>query len=264
MLIDIAQRGRSLGVLLVGAQQTASRVAPEVLENAAIRVSGRLDAAEAERAEYGWMLPVHPRPRAAAEARHDGGRAARDPRAARRDLPLPAVGDAEGGGGRPTPAAIRSRVCSRAPPMRILHTADWHVGRRLGRHDRMPTSTAAVLDEVAAIADAARGRPRPRLRRRLRPARPARRRARARARGAPASRRAAARRRGGRQPRLARAVRRARAAARGTGRVHLIGAIRRPTTGGLLGPDELGVARRRRGVPVPARGTRRRLHARHR
>ena len=57
MLIDIAQRGRSLGVLLVGAQQTASRVAPEVLENAAIRVAGRLDAAEAERSEYGWMLP---------------------------------------------------------------------------------------------------------------------------------------------------------------------------------------------------------------
>jgi DNA helicase HerA-like ATPase len=57
MLVDIAQRGRSLGILLVGAQQTASRVAPEVLENAAIRVSGRLDAAEAERAEYGWMLP---------------------------------------------------------------------------------------------------------------------------------------------------------------------------------------------------------------
>ena len=57
MLIDIAQRGRSLGVLLVGAQQTASRVAPDVMENAAIRVAGRLDAAEAERAEYGWMLP---------------------------------------------------------------------------------------------------------------------------------------------------------------------------------------------------------------
>ena len=57
MLIDISQRGRSLGVLLVGAQQTASRVAPEVLENAALRVAGRLDAAEAERSEYGWMLP---------------------------------------------------------------------------------------------------------------------------------------------------------------------------------------------------------------
>ncbi len=57
VLIDIAQRGRSLGIILIGAQQTASRVAPEVVENASIRVSGRLDAAEAERAEYGWMLP---------------------------------------------------------------------------------------------------------------------------------------------------------------------------------------------------------------
>lgn len=56
-LIDIAQRGRSLGVILIGAQQTASRVAPEVIENASIRVTGRLDAAEAERSEYGWMLP---------------------------------------------------------------------------------------------------------------------------------------------------------------------------------------------------------------
>lgn len=56
-LIDIAQRGRSLGIILIGAQQTASRVASEVVENASIRVAGRLDAAEAERAEYGWMLP---------------------------------------------------------------------------------------------------------------------------------------------------------------------------------------------------------------
>jgi DNA helicase HerA-like ATPase len=56
-LIDIAQRGRSLGIILIGAQQNASRVAPEVVENASIRVTGRLDAAEAGRAEYGWMLP---------------------------------------------------------------------------------------------------------------------------------------------------------------------------------------------------------------
>ena len=56
-LVDIAQRGRSLGIILIGAQQTASRVAPEVVENASIRVTGRLDAAEAERSEYGWMLP---------------------------------------------------------------------------------------------------------------------------------------------------------------------------------------------------------------
>ena len=36
--------------------------------------------------------------------------------------------------------------------MRILHTADWHVGRRLGRHDRA-AETAAALEEVARIAN---------------------------------------------------------------------------------------------------------------
>ena len=56
-LIDIAQRGRSLGILLIGAQQSASRIDPDILGNAAIKVSGRLDSAEAERSEYGWMLP---------------------------------------------------------------------------------------------------------------------------------------------------------------------------------------------------------------
>ena len=56
-LVDMAQRGRSLGVILIGAQQSASRIEPDVLANAALRVSGRLDAAEAERSEYGWMLP---------------------------------------------------------------------------------------------------------------------------------------------------------------------------------------------------------------
>jgi exonuclease SbcD len=37
--------------------------------------------------------------------------------------------------------------------MRILHTADWHVGRRLGRHDRTAELRQA-LDEVVAIGDA--------------------------------------------------------------------------------------------------------------
>ncbi len=57
ILIDIAQRGRSLGVILIGCQQQASLVAPEVTQNAAIRIAGRLDAAEAERGEYGWLTP---------------------------------------------------------------------------------------------------------------------------------------------------------------------------------------------------------------
>ncbi|MDE2935770.1 MAG: ATP-binding protein [Chloroflexota bacterium] len=57
MLVDIAQRGRSLGVLLVGAQQSASRVDASVLDNAAIKVVGRMDAAEVMHDQYGWMLP---------------------------------------------------------------------------------------------------------------------------------------------------------------------------------------------------------------
>jgi exonuclease SbcD len=37
--------------------------------------------------------------------------------------------------------------------MKVLHTSDWHVGRRLERHDRMDDH-AAVIDEVAEIATA--------------------------------------------------------------------------------------------------------------
>jgi hypothetical protein len=63
VLLDIAERGRSLGVILIGAQQTASEVERRVVGNAAIRVVGRLDAAEAERPEYRY-LPASFRERA--------------------------------------------------------------------------------------------------------------------------------------------------------------------------------------------------------
>jgi uncharacterized protein len=55
VLLDIAERGRSLGVILIGAQQTASEVERRIVSNCAIRVVGRLDLAEAERAEYGFL-----------------------------------------------------------------------------------------------------------------------------------------------------------------------------------------------------------------
>jgi DNA helicase HerA-like ATPase len=55
ILLDVAERGRSLGVILVGAQQTASEVERRVIANSAIRVVGRLDPAEAGRAEYGFL-----------------------------------------------------------------------------------------------------------------------------------------------------------------------------------------------------------------
>jgi uncharacterized protein len=55
VLLDISERGRSLGIVLVGAQQTASEVEPRIVANAALRVVGRLDMAEAERPEYGFL-----------------------------------------------------------------------------------------------------------------------------------------------------------------------------------------------------------------
>ena len=58
ILLDIAERGRSLGMILLGAQQTASEVSRRVIANSAIRVVGRLDTAEAARAEYAWLPPA--------------------------------------------------------------------------------------------------------------------------------------------------------------------------------------------------------------
>ena len=63
VLLDIAERGRSLGIILIGAQQTASEVERRIVSNSAIRVVGRLDAAEAGRPEYGF-LPAAQRVRA--------------------------------------------------------------------------------------------------------------------------------------------------------------------------------------------------------
>ena len=58
LLLDIAERGRSLGVILIGAQQTASEVEPRVVGQASFRVVGRLDAAEASRGEYRFLTPA--------------------------------------------------------------------------------------------------------------------------------------------------------------------------------------------------------------
>lgn len=59
VLLDIAERGRSLGVILVGAQQTASEVERRIIANSSIRVVGRLDSAEAAREEYGFLPGPH-------------------------------------------------------------------------------------------------------------------------------------------------------------------------------------------------------------
>jgi exonuclease SbcD len=125
--------------------------------------------------------------------------------------------------------------------MRILHTADWHVGRRLGRHERA-AETAAALDEVARIADERQvdlvlvsgdvfDRPIPPvdalslgLRGLLQLAE-----------GRPVVAVAG----NHDSPELFDAIA---PLIRGQGRgIHLVGGIRRPEEGGILGPDELGV-----------------------
>ena len=63
ILLDVAERGRSLGMILIGAQQTASEVERRIIANSSIRVVGRLDSAEAGRDEYGF-LPAEQRQRA--------------------------------------------------------------------------------------------------------------------------------------------------------------------------------------------------------
>jgi hypothetical protein len=59
ILLDVAERGRSLGIVLIGAQQTASEVERRIIANSSIRVVGRLDPAEAARPEYGFLPAAH-------------------------------------------------------------------------------------------------------------------------------------------------------------------------------------------------------------
>ncbi len=56
LLVDIAERGRSLGVLLIGAQQAASAVAQALPRNASLKVAGRLDASESD--AYRFLTPA--------------------------------------------------------------------------------------------------------------------------------------------------------------------------------------------------------------
>ena len=59
ILLDVAERGRSLGIILLGAQQTASEVEGRIVGQSSIRVVGRLDSAEAERGQYGFLRGAH-------------------------------------------------------------------------------------------------------------------------------------------------------------------------------------------------------------
>jgi len=58
VILDMAERGRSLGIILIGAQQTASQIERRVVGNSAFRVVGRLDLAEAQHNEYAFLPQV--------------------------------------------------------------------------------------------------------------------------------------------------------------------------------------------------------------
>ncbi len=56
ILLDIAERGRSLGVILIGAQQTASEIERRIIANAAVKITGRLDSSEVMNKEYEYLM----------------------------------------------------------------------------------------------------------------------------------------------------------------------------------------------------------------
>mgnify|MGYP001772983971 CR=1 FL=1 len=55
VIVDIAERGRSIGIILIGAQQTASQIDPRVISNCAIRVIGRSDPFELSKTFYSFL-----------------------------------------------------------------------------------------------------------------------------------------------------------------------------------------------------------------
>ena len=117
ILLDVAERGRSLGIILIGAQQTASEVERRVIANSSPSGSpGRLDPAEADRPEYGFLPVGAPGPGDDRQAGHDVRLPTGDPRAAGRRVPLPGVGDAARRTQSATPAATPSRASLEAPP----------------------------------------------------------------------------------------------------------------------------------------------------
>ena len=110
VLLDIAERGRSLGIILIGAQQTASEVERRIVSNSSIKVVGRLDAAEAGRPEYGFLPPSQRHPGHPGQAGHHVRQPAGDPG-----------------------AAVRSSSRSRPGPPGRPNAAPRHRHRRTGR-----------------------------------------------------------------------------------------------------------------------------------
>ena len=170
LLLDIAERGRSLGVISIGAQQTASEVERRIVANCAIRIACR---------------PTLPKPNdpSTGTCRPRSGSAPRWPSPARCSSPSPTSrcrwpwisrsrpgrpGPAKRAFGpvtiaarparpirsRPSPPSTMSlrtrsaRTHPRRLPMNTRHTSDWHVGKVLkgrDRHDEHATALGSIV-----------------------------------------------------------------------------------------------------------------------
>jgi DNA helicase HerA-like ATPase len=125
VLLDIAERGRSLGIILIGAQQTASEVERRIVSNSAIRVVGRLDPAEAGRPEYGFLPPSQ---RARATLAKPGAMFVSQP-----EIPVPLAVEF------PFPAwATRLAECAAPPVSPAPATSNGPVGLSAGVFSRLP------------------------------------------------------------------------------------------------------------------------------
>ena len=164
VLLDIAERGRSLGIILIGAQQTASEVERRIVSNSSIKVVGTARPGRGRAARVRLPAAVAAgtgrcsRSRAPCSCRsrrsrcrwpsssrsRRGRRGSRSPRAS----PPP-------GSGRPIPFA-RLPVARRRRALltvRFLHTADWHVGKTLKGRSRLEEQEQ-VLREIVGVARA--------------------------------------------------------------------------------------------------------------
>ena len=170
ILLDVAERGRSLGVILIGAQQTASEVERRVIANSA---DPRRRPARPRRGGPPRVRVPARRPPAAGhhrQARHHVREPAGDPGAARRRVPVPGLGDPALGACGPAETALPGAGDVDDPfavaVVKLLHTADWHVGQGAEGRRSGSTSSATVLAEIVALAEreavdlgARRGRP---------------------------------------------------------------------------------------------------------
>jgi uncharacterized protein len=137
ILLDVAERGRSLGMILIGAQQTASEVERRIVANSAVRVVGRLDAAEAARGEYGFLPPVQ---RQRATIVKPGTMLVAQP-----ELPVPLVVQF------PFPAWA-TRAAEASLERKVIGAN--------GTHDRVDPDGAQAVAVAAALADPFAGFPR--------------------------------------------------------------------------------------------------------